>query len=68
MFPNNTFKEPFAYACDSNDAENGPPIFVVHEAAFSNETGDYVYPLDFTQTLRIFLDLTSYATRRFFFI
>lgn len=65
LFPNNTYNEPFAFACDSNDGKNGPPIFVVHEAAFSNETGDYVYPLDFTQTLRIFLDLTSYATQRY---
>lgn len=68
MFPNNTYSAPFAYACGLENADNGPPIFVVHEAAFSNETGDYVYPLDFTQKLRIFLDLTSYATRRFKFL
>jgi hypothetical protein len=42
-----------------------PPIFVVHDVALSNKSGDYVYPLDFSQTLRLFLDMTSYSNRRY---
>ncbi|KAI1730645.1 hypothetical protein Ddc_03356 [Ditylenchus destructor] len=62
LYPNGTFTAPFAFSCDT---PAHPPIFVIHESAFSNQTGDYEYPLDLTQTLRIFLDITSYATRRY---
>jgi hypothetical protein len=52
---------PYAYSCATTAH---PPIFVIHESAFSNATGDYEYPLDLSQSLRIFLDVTSFATRR----
>ncbi|CAD5229055.1 unnamed protein product [Bursaphelenchus okinawaensis] len=63
VFPNQTLFEPHFYSCDSNDKSS--QIFKLHDLALSNQTGDYVYPLDFTQPLRVFFDLTSSANRRF---
>nr|CAD2176143.1 unnamed protein product [Meloidogyne enterolobii] len=66
MYPNGTFNAPYAFTC--SDPENGPPIFVVHDTALANRSGHYEYPLelsDITPMLRIFMDLTSYATQSF---
>ncbi|KAI6210473.1 hypothetical protein M3Y96_00332100 [Aphelenchoides besseyi] len=62
LFPNRTIFEPHFYPCDSEEA---PPVFVIHDVALTNETGDYVYPIDMTRTLRLFLDMTNFANRRF---
>ena len=60
--------QPYAYSCTSARGlfnKPRPPIFLVHETAFSNKTGDYEYPLDFRQQLRIFMDLTNYAVHQY---
>ncbi|KAH7717351.1 hypothetical protein AAVH_15214 [Aphelenchoides avenae] len=62
LYPNQTLFQPHFYSCASTAH---PPIFVLHDTALANTTGDYSYPLDFSQTLRVFFDLTSFASRRY---
>lgn len=57
----------FSYAFTCSDPQNGPPLFVVHDTALANRSARYEYPLDLSDTgpmLRVFMDLTSFATRR----
>uniref|UniRef100_A0AC34FPV5 Uncharacterized protein n=1 Tax=Panagrolaimus sp. ES5 TaxID=591445 RepID=A0AC34FPV5_9BILA len=61
-FPNQTLIRPHFFSCNSPVR---PPILVVHDSAVSNKTGDYQFPLDFSQTVRFFFDVTSFATRRY---
>ncbi|KAE9553287.1 hypothetical protein FO519_003500 [Halicephalobus sp. NKZ332] len=61
-FPNQTMIRPHFFSCNSPVR---PPILVVHDSAVANSTGDYKFPLDFTQTVRFFFDVTSFATRRY---
>lgn len=66
MYPNGTFKAPYAFTC--SDPENGPPLLVVHDTALANRSGRYEYPLDLSDgapMLRVFMDLTSFATQSF---
>jgi len=62
LYPNGTYTTPHTYTCDPEDR---PPTFVVHDSAFSNYTGDYEYPVQFSGTLRLFLDVTSYAVKSY---
>uniref|UniRef100_A0A7E4V8G1 ML domain-containing protein n=1 Tax=Panagrellus redivivus TaxID=6233 RepID=A0A7E4V8G1_PANRE len=61
-FPNKTMTRPHFFSCNSPVR---PPILVMHDSAVANSTGDYQFPLDFSQTVRFFFDITSFATRRY---
>uniref|UniRef100_A0A914ENL6 MD-2-related lipid-recognition domain-containing protein n=1 Tax=Acrobeloides nanus TaxID=290746 RepID=A0A914ENL6_9BILA len=62
VFPNQTYFRPHFFSCHNDEA---PPKLVVHDSAVANATGDYHYPLDFTQHVRFFFDVTSFANRRY---
>ncbi|KAF7638657.1 hypothetical protein Mgra_00001740, partial [Meloidogyne graminicola] len=67
MYPNGTLNTPYAFTC--SDPQNGPPLFVVHDTALANRSGNYEYPLKLNDIispiLKIFLDLTSYSTQSY---
>ncbi|CAJ0583431.1 unnamed protein product, partial [Mesorhabditis spiculigera] len=61
--PNGTNTMPHVFQCDLE--EDSDPLFIIHNAAVTNYTGDTQYPVDFTSPIRIFLDVTSRVNRRF---
>ncbi|CAJ0955349.1 unnamed protein product, partial [Mesorhabditis belari] len=61
--PNRTNSMPHVFQCDLDEDDNS--LFIIHNAAVTNYTGDTRYPVDFTSPIRIFLDVTSRVNRRF---
>ncbi|CAI4226312.1 unnamed protein product [Auanema sp. JU1783] len=57
--PNRTKTRPAFYQCSQDT------VLTLHGGAITNLTGDDTYPISFAEPIRIFLDVTSTANRRF---
>ncbi|KAK5972572.1 hypothetical protein GCK32_020600 [Trichostrongylus colubriformis] len=56
--PNGTIKRPAFFMCKDDT------LVTLHGGAVTNMEGDDRYPVDFEKPLRVFLDVTSSASRR----
>uniref|UniRef100_A0A0N5B186 Ovule protein n=1 Tax=Syphacia muris TaxID=451379 RepID=A0A0N5B186_9BILA len=63
-FPNYTDIAPHFFSCSSQS----PSLLQIHDAAITNATGDDHFPVDFSQKIRFFFDVTSSVKRRYAFL